>query len=131
MAWPSRLAHLTARPAAGKDFGLAAARDDSAARLGYLRPAMLHINDLTYRIEGKLILDHATAAIPEGHKVGRVGRNGAGKTTLLRLLAGELQPEAGGASVPKNARIGMVAQEAPGGPESLLDWVLMQHSERH
>jgi len=51
---------------------------------------MLHINDLTYRIEGRLILDHATAAIPEGHKVGLVGRNGAGKTTLLKLLVGEL-----------------------------------------
>ena len=91
---------------------------------------MLHINDLTYRIEGKLILDHATAAIPEGHKVGLVGRNGAGKTTLLRLLVGELQAESGGTSLPKNARIGMVAQEAPGGPESLIDWVLSQHKER-
>ena len=93
--------------------------------------AMLHINDLTYRIEGKLILDHATAAIAEGHKVGLVGRNGAGKTTMLRLLAGELQPETGAVSVPRNARIGMVAQEAPGGPESLIDWVLSQHTERH
>ena len=92
---------------------------------------MLHINDLTYRIEGKLILDRATAAIPEGHKVGLVGRNGAGKTTMLRLLAGELQPETGSVSVPRNARIGMVAQEAPGGPSSLIDWVLSQHTERH
>ncbi len=93
-------------------------------------PIMLHINDLTYRIEGKLILDRATAAIPEGHKVGLVGRNGAGKTTLLRLLVGELQSESGGASMPKNARIGMVAQEAPGGPETLIDWTLAQHKER-
>ena len=49
---------------------------------------MLHINDLTYRIEGRLLFDKATAAIPDGHKVGIVGRNGTGKTTLLRMMHG-------------------------------------------
>jgi ATP-binding cassette subfamily F protein 3 len=91
---------------------------------------MLHINDLTYRIEGKLIFDKATAGIPTGHKVGLVGRNGAGKTTLLRLLAGEIHPDEGSITTARNARIGMVAQEAPGGPESLIGWVLAQHAER-
>jgi ATP-binding cassette subfamily F protein 3 len=91
---------------------------------------MLHINDLTYRIEGKLILDAATAAIPEGHKVGLVGRNGAGKTTLLKLLKGELHADDGGITTPKTARIGHVAQEAPGGEESLIDWVLSADQER-
>ncbi len=91
---------------------------------------MLHINDLTYRIEGKLILDSATAAIPEGHKVGLVGRNGAGKTTLLRLLKSEIMADDGGISTPRNARIGHVAQEAPGGSDSLIDWVLAADTER-
>jgi ATP-binding cassette, subfamily F, member 3 len=91
---------------------------------------MLHINDLTYRIEGKLILDSATAAIPEGHKVGLVGRNGAGKTTLLRLLKSEIMADDGGISTPRNARIGHVAQEAPGGSDSLVDWVLAADTER-
>ena len=85
---------------------------------------MLHINDLTYRIEGKPIFERATAGIPTGHKVGLVGRNGAGKTTLLRLIKGELSPDDGSITIPRNARIGHVAQEAPGGDESLLDWVL-------
>ena len=48
--------------------------------------AMLHINDLSYRIEGRPIFEGATAGIPTGHKVGLVGRNGAGKTTLLKAL---------------------------------------------
>ncbi|MFN0220064.1 MAG: ABC-F family ATP-binding cassette domain-containing protein [Hyphomicrobium sp.] len=91
---------------------------------------MLHINDLTYRIEGKLILDAANAAIPTGHKVGLVGRNGAGKTTLLRLLKGEIAPDGGAISTPRNARIGHVAQEAPGGDDSLVDWVLSADAER-
>ena len=91
---------------------------------------MLHINDLTYRIEGKLILDKATAAIPTGHKVGLVGRNGAGKTTLLRLLKSEIAPDDGSISTPRTARIGHVAQEAPGGDDSLIDWVLSADTER-
>ena len=91
---------------------------------------MLHINDLTYRIEGRPILEQATVAIPSGHKVGLVGRNGAGKTTLLRLLKGEISPDDGSISLPRNARLGHVAQEAPGGDDSLIDWVLSSDSER-
>lgn len=91
---------------------------------------MLHINDLTYRIEGKPILEGATAAMPEGHKIGLVGRNDAGKTTLLKLIAGDIAPDDGGLSLPKGARIGRVAQEAPGGDTSLIDWVLSTDLDR-
>ena len=91
---------------------------------------MLHINDLTYRIEGRTLFDQATAGIPARHKVGLVGRNGAGKTTLLRLIAGELAPDAGGIRVPRATRIGWMAQEAPGGPESLIAFVLSADRER-
>ncbi|MEO1205911.1 MAG: ABC-F family ATP-binding cassette domain-containing protein [Pseudomonadota bacterium] len=91
---------------------------------------MLQINDLSYRIEGKPILENATAAIPSGHKVGLIGRNGAGKTTLLKLILGELAPDTGSITWPRNARLGHVAQEAPGGPDSLIDWVLSADTER-
>jgi ATP-binding cassette, subfamily F, member 3 len=91
---------------------------------------MLHINDLTFRIEGKPIFEHATAAIPTGHKVGLVGRNGAGKSTLLRLITGELHADDGSITMPRGARIGHVAQEAPGGPETLIEWVLAADTER-
>lgn len=91
---------------------------------------MLHINALTFRIEGKLIFDGATAGVPAGHKVGLVGRNGAGKTTLLRLIAGELSPDDGAITTSRRNRIGIVAQEAPGGPESLIETVLAADTER-
>jgi ATP-binding cassette subfamily F protein 3 len=91
---------------------------------------MLHINDLSLRMEGRPLLDGATVGIPAGRKVGLVGRNGAGKTTLLRLIRGELAPDLGSISMPKATRIGYVAQEAPGGGDTLIDWVLAQDTER-
>ncbi|MGI9478042.1 MAG: ABC-F family ATP-binding cassette domain-containing protein [Hyphomicrobiaceae bacterium] len=91
---------------------------------------MLQINDLTYRIEGRPLLAHASATIPTGHKVGLVGRNGTGKTTLLRLIRGDLSPDDGAISSPKSARLGYVEQEAPGGDDSLIDWVLAADVER-
>ena len=87
-------------------------------------PSMLHIKGLTYRIAGRLLLEDASVAIPEGHKVGIVGRNGVGKSTLFRLILGDIQAEGGAVTLPRNAKIGTVAQEAPGGPESLLETVM-------
>ena len=91
---------------------------------------MLHINDLTYRIGHRLLIDHATVALPDGAKAGLVGPNGAGKTTLFRLISGETGPESGSVGLPRHARIGQVAQEAPGGPESLIEVVLAADHER-
>jgi ATP-binding cassette subfamily F protein 3 len=91
---------------------------------------MLHINALTYRIGERLLIDSATAALPTGARVGLVGRNGAGKTTLFRLIRGQLAPESGAISIPKLARIGSVEQEAPGGEQTLIDFVLEADVER-
>jgi len=91
---------------------------------------MISIDSLTYRVAGRVLLEGASATVPAGHRVSLVGRNGTGKSTLLKLIAGELQPDAGEVRVPNGWRIGMVAQEAPGGPESLADTVLAADRER-
>jgi ATP-binding cassette subfamily F protein 3 len=91
---------------------------------------MLHVNDLTYRIGDRVILDGASFALPPRSRVGFVGRNGAGKTTLFRLVQGEIASEGGEVSLPRGTRIGGVAQEAPGGPETLLEVVLAADQER-
>ena len=59
-----------------------------------------------------------------------MGRNGAGKTTLFRLIRGDLSPEGGAVIVPKGLRVGSVEQEAPGGAESLIEFVLEADVER-
>ena len=91
---------------------------------------MLRIEDITYSVEGRPLFEGASATIPEGHKVGLVGRNGTGKTTLFRLIRGELTLEGGAISLPQRARIGGVAQEVPSSEVSLIDTVLAADTER-
>ena len=85
---------------------------------------MLDLTDVTLRIAGRPLLEGASLHVPAGTRLSLVGRNGTGKSTLLRLIAGELQPDAGEVRMPSALRIGMVRQEAPGGEMSPLDAVL-------
>lgn len=91
---------------------------------------MLRIEDITYAIEGRRLFEEASAVIPDGHKVGLVGPNGTGKTTLFRLIRGEISLESGTIAVPRGAKIGGVAQEAPASDVSLIDTVLASDTER-
>ncbi len=91
---------------------------------------MLHISELTYRLGPRVLFDKATAALPERARIGFVGRNGTGKTTLFNMIAGDLTPDSGTISVPRQMRLGRVEQEAPGGPTTLLDFVLSADTER-
>ena len=91
---------------------------------------MLHISDVTLRLGPRVLFDKASAALPEGARIGFVGRNGTGKTTLFRMIADELQPDLGTLSIPKQMKLGRVEQEAPDGPGSLIDFVLAADVER-
>ena len=91
---------------------------------------MLKISNISYSVEGRPLFDGASASIPDGHKVGLVGRNGTGKTTLFRLIRAELALEGGSLSLPSRAQIGGVAQEVPSNEVLLIDTVLAAHSER-
>lgn len=91
---------------------------------------MITISDVSARIAGRLLLDHASVSLPTGTKAGLVGRNGAGKSTLFRVITGDLGAETGSVFIPKNARLGQVAQEAPATEESLIDIVLAADKER-
>jgi ATP-binding cassette subfamily F protein 3 len=91
---------------------------------------MLMIDDLSIRVAGRILLVRTSARIVPGSRVGLVGRNGSGKTTLFHVIAGELSSEQGHVEIPARWRIGRLAQEAPNGPESLLEVVLKADLER-
>ncbi|NIY72609.1 ABC-F family ATP-binding cassette domain-containing protein [Marivivens donghaensis] len=91
---------------------------------------MLRLDDISYSIEGRVLIEHASAVIPTGHKVGLVGRNGTGKTTLFKLIRQELHLDTGDIDLPRGWRIGGVSQEVPGNEVSLIDTVLAADTER-
>jgi ATP-binding cassette, subfamily F, member 3 len=91
---------------------------------------MLTVSDLSYRIAGREILSATGFSLPAGHHAGIVGRNGTGKSTLLNIISGKLHQDSGTVEYPRLWRMGMLAQEAPGGPESLLETVLAADKER-
>ena len=91
---------------------------------------MLTIQDLSYRIGGRLLLDKANLSVSAGHRVGLVGPNGTGKSTLFKLIAGELANDGGKISLIKGASMGMVRQDMPDDDTTLIDVVLAADTER-
>jgi ATP-binding cassette, subfamily F, member 3 len=91
---------------------------------------MLNISGITVRLGGRTILERATAALPTGARVGLIGRNGAGKTTLMKVIAGLGEADDGSIEMPKAARIGYIAQEAPAGKQTPFEVVLAADAER-
>ena len=91
---------------------------------------MLSVQNITYRIAGRTLLEDTSLTIERGQKLGLVGRNGTGKTTLFRLITGEAQIDDGRIDLQKGIRLGQVAQEAPAGKTSLIDTLLAADKER-
>src|SRR3954468_18521763 len=91
---------------------------------------MLIIDDLSVRIAGKLLIEQASVRVPDGARIGLVGRNGSGKSTLFNVITGDVAAEHGETQFPQRWRVGRLAQEAPNGPESLIDVVLKADAER-
>src|SRR5271168_4663477 len=91
---------------------------------------MLTMSDISVRIAGRLLIDHSSVQITPGARVGFVGRNGVGKSTLFQAIRGDLPTETGTITIPPRWSVGSLAQEAPNGPEKLIEVVLKADRER-
>ena len=91
---------------------------------------MLSINNLTYMISGRTLLNRANFRISPGQKIGLVGPNGVGKSTLFKLITGELQADSGEIVLSPRISVGIVSQELPDDDTTLIDIVLAADKER-
>ncbi|MBL8149466.1 MAG: ABC-F family ATP-binding cassette domain-containing protein [Blastocatellia bacterium] len=72
---------------------------------------LLSISQLEKRYDLKTVLQGVTLAVDSGERVGIIGLNGSGKTTLFKLIAGEIEPDAGTVSLRRGTSVGLLAQE--------------------
>lgn len=75
--------------------------------------ALVHVHQLRLAFGGPPLLDDVSCQIQPGQRIGLLGRNGAGKTTFLKILAGDLEPDAGSVRREPGARVAFLTQDVP------------------
>src|SRR5215204_4378421 len=80
----------------------------ASSRLG---DKVLDAEDVSVSFDGAPVLRGVTWRLGPGDRVALVGVNGSGKTTLVRLLAGEVEPDAGAVERGATVRIAHLSQD--------------------
>lgn len=98
------------------------------------------LENVSLSFNDKLVIDHFSATIMRGDRIGFIGPNGAGKTTLLKVILGELKPTSGEVKLGTNLQIAYLDQMRDQLDESaaLLDvinpgsqWVEIGQERKH
>ena len=71
---------------------------------------MLRIQNLNKSYGSQILFEEASLQMSSGERLGLVGRNGHGKSTLFRMILGTEHPDSGSITLPRNYRIGHLAQ---------------------
>ncbi|HRG96746.1 MAG TPA: ABC-F family ATP-binding cassette domain-containing protein [Polyangiaceae bacterium] len=71
---------------------------------------VLQVGNVRFGYAGDTLFDNVTFTVAAGERAALVAPNGAGKSTLLRIVAGELEPDAGSAVIRKGASVGYYRQ---------------------
>jgi ATP-binding cassette subfamily F protein 3 len=88
----------------------------------------IQITDLHKHYGSTPILDGASVAIQDDHRIGIIGRNGAGKSTLCRIILGEEQADSGKITMHADLHLSYLEQKDPfRDEETVLDY-LMRYS---
>jgi ATP-binding cassette subfamily F protein uup len=86
-----------------------------------MRAPILALKDVRLADGPVMLFDGVDLALDAGVRACLVGRNGAGKSTLLRILAGQIEADAGERTVTPGTRVAFVNQEPEISGGTLLD----------
>lgn len=90
---------------------------------------MIIFKNVTLRRGPAPLIEALDWTIFPGQRIGLVGANGAGKSSIFAMLRGELSPDRGELSLPKQWEIAHLEQETPGTSQTALDYVLTGDAE--
>ncbi|MCB0494168.1 MAG: ATP-binding cassette domain-containing protein [Cyclobacteriaceae bacterium] len=91
---------------------------------------MIAANNLSLQFGKRVLFDQVNIKFVGGNCYGVIGANGAGKSTFLKILAGDIDPNAGHVSIDPGKRMAVLRQnhfefdEVP-----VLDTVIMGHNK--
>src|SRR6185295_15203265 len=71
---------------------------------------VLQVADLRFGFAGDTLFEGVTFTLAIGERAALVAPNGAGKSTLLRIVAGEIEPDAGSSVIKKGTTLGYYRQ---------------------
>lgn len=104
---------------------------------------LLECRNVTFRYDGRVVLEGIGLSIAAGDLIGVIGPNGAGKSTLIKILSGLVRPSVGHVtlngkdikSVPKRVIASEIAviqqEESPDFGFTVMDHVMMGRSPHH
>ncbi|MDR1236284.1 MAG: ATP-binding cassette domain-containing protein [Holosporaceae bacterium] len=91
---------------------------------------MITLQNLSFSIAGKLILDGVDLHLSGKQHLGLVGRNGSGKSTLFKIIERQLEYDSGKMQIEKGKTVLSVKQEMPDGNMTPRDFLLSQDLQR-
>jgi macrolide transport system ATP-binding/permease protein len=91
---------------------------------------ILTITNLSKSYGANQVLANVTLTMARGDKWGLVGANGVGKSTLIKIIVGEVEPDAGAATLAADVSVGYLPQVLEAGAALTVDELIAQSQAR-
>ncbi len=92
---------------------------------------MIKIENISKNFASQELFKDLSFNINDGEKIGLIGRNGTGKSTILKMITGEIEPDKGTITIPKNYKIGYLEQHISFSMDNVLDEASLGLSEEN
>ena len=92
---------------------------------------LLNLESVSKAFDIRPLLDGVSLGVSQGERIGIVGRNGDGKSTLLKIMAGELEPDAGRISKSNSVHVGILSQADYAAADSTVREVVLGDTPIH